>query len=108
VLDAVEAAEELGTPPTVGDLASALHVDQPRASRLVAGAVDAGLIERLAHPTDSRRTRLARTAHGRRASRAMHRQRQARFAAAMADWSGAERAAFAALLTRFVAAIETQ
>jgi DNA-binding MarR family transcriptional regulator len=106
VLDAVEAAEERGTPPTVGDLASALHVDQPRASRLVAAAVDTGLVERVAHPTDSRRTWLVRTANGRRASRAMHRQRQARFAAAMADWSRAERETFAALLTRFVATIE--
>jgi DNA-binding MarR family transcriptional regulator len=106
VLDAVEAAEERGAPPTVNDLATSLHVDQPRASRLVAAAVDAGLVQRSADPADSRRTRLVRTAHGRRVSRAMHRQRQGRFAAAMADWSSADRDMFATLLTRFIGALE--
>jgi DNA-binding MarR family transcriptional regulator len=74
----------------------------------VAAAVDAGLVVRAARAADRRRELRARSAEGRRASRAMHRQRQARFAAAMADWSGAEQATFAALLTRFVAAIEGQ
>jgi hypothetical protein len=36
----------------------------------------------------------------------MHRQRQERFAAAMADWSSADRDTFATLLTRFVGALE--
>ena len=107
VLDAVEAAEEAGAPMTVTDIAAALHLDQPRASRVVAAAVDAGWIRRRAHQTDGRRTCLERTPEGQRVSTAVHRQRQATFAAAMSDWSAAERATFARLLGRFVAALDT-
>ncbi len=102
VLDAVEAAEEAGEAPTVGDIADAMRIDQPRASRVVAAAVDAGLIRRLADPADGRRSLLATTAGGRRAAAAMHGQRCARFADAMADWTSDERDTFARLLARFV------
>jgi DNA-binding MarR family transcriptional regulator len=107
VLDAVEAAEEASAPPTITEIAAALHLDQPRASRLVAATVDAGWVRRQAHPTDGRRTCLKRTREGRRVSAAVHRQRQATFAAAMSDWSPAEKATFARLLSRFVEALDT-
>jgi DNA-binding MarR family transcriptional regulator len=106
VLDAVEAAEVSGTPATVTGIADALHVDQPRASRLVAAAVDAGWLRRQAHPTDGRRSCLQRTREGRRVSSVVHRQRQAVFDAAMHDWSRADRATFARLLTRFVEGLQ--
>lgn len=106
VLDVVEAAEEAGVPTTTTDVAAALHVDQPRASRLVAAAVAAGLIERRADAGDGRRSLLVRTTQGRAALQAVHRQRQARFGRAMRDWTPEERATFAWLLGRFVAALE--
>ena len=107
VLDAIEAAEETGTSPTVTEIATALHLDQPRASRLVAATVDAGWVRRHAHPSDGRRSCLARTRKGLRVSAAVHGQRQSTFVAAMTDWSAADRATFARLLSRFVEALDT-
>jgi DNA-binding MarR family transcriptional regulator len=75
VLDAVEASP---VPLGVTGVGSALGVDQPRASKLAAAAVDAGLL-RVADQADGRRSHLALTAEG--------------------------RATFADLLTRFVAAL---
>src|SRR5829696_8284699 len=54
VLDAIEAAEQAGTPATVSGVASALNVDQPRGSKLVAAAVEAGLVRREADQADVR------------------------------------------------------
>ena len=102
VLDAVEAAAE---PLGVTAVAAALDVDQPRASKLVAAAVDAGLLRRVADQDDGRRSHLALTPSGRERLDAVHSARQARFGAAMADWTAAERETFAALLTRFVTAL---
>ncbi|MFD4429251.1 MarR family transcriptional regulator, partial [Nocardia sp. NPDC058497] len=45
-----EAAE-----PTVSTVAAALAVDQPRASKLVAAAVTAGYLRRVADQSDGRR-----------------------------------------------------
>src|SRR5687767_15683578 len=55
VLDAVEAAEEAGSTATVSTEAVALDAAQPRASKLVATAVDAGLLRRVADQTAGRR-----------------------------------------------------
>ena len=102
VLDVVEAAEQAGAPASVSSLAAALPIDQPRASKLVAAAVEAGLVRREADQTDGRRALLVRTEAGRAATDEVHRFRGSIFAAAMADWSDADRADFARLLTRFV------
>ncbi|WP_434440723.1 MarR family winged helix-turn-helix transcriptional regulator [Lentzea sp. E54] len=102
VLDVVETAERTGAQATVSSVASALHVDQPRASKLVTSAVDAGLVSRIADKADGRRVLLVRTPQGRATSAELHRARQNACAVAMAGWSDAERAEFARLLTRFV------
>src|SRR6478735_5423227 len=57
VLDAVAGANA----DTVGTLAPALGVDQPRASRLVAQAVSSGHLERVADQQDGRRAVLRLT-----------------------------------------------
>ncbi|PPK68054.1 MarR family winged helix-turn-helix transcriptional regulator [Actinokineospora auranticolor] len=98
VVDVVEDQE----PCTVGAVAAALAVDQPRASRLVAAAVEAGLVERRADQSDGRRTLLALTRAGRAHADEVHRFRQGVFAEAMADWPPDKRAAFAGMLTDFV------
>ncbi|MEV6276455.1 MarR family winged helix-turn-helix transcriptional regulator [Nocardia sp. NPDC051832] len=100
VLDAV--AERDGD-CTVGDIATALDVDQPRASRLVAGAVADGLLERRADRVDARRVLLHLTADARVALEHARSVRQEFFGRAIADWPDADRAEFARLLTRFVA-----
>jgi DNA-binding MarR family transcriptional regulator len=102
VLDAIEAAEQAGTPATVSSIAATLNVDQPRASKLVAAAVEAGLVRREADQTDGRRTPLVRTERGDAVFEELHRFRRSIFATAMSDWTDADRAAFARLLTRFV------
>ena len=62
VLDAIES----GGPLTVNGVADALGVDQPRGSRLVARAVEAGLVRRGADPDDGRRSVLVLTPRGAR------------------------------------------
>jgi DNA-binding MarR family transcriptional regulator len=100
VIDAIEAAgpEPLG----VNGIAEALGVDQPRASKLVAAAVAAGLVRREADQLDGRRTNLALTRAGHDRLAAVHTLRRARFAEAMTDWPDADKQTFAVLLTRFV------
>ena len=102
VLDAIDAAEQAGTPATVSSVAAALNIDQPRASKLVAAAVLAGLVRREADQSDGRRALLVRTERGATLSEELHRFRRSIFATAMSDWTDADRAAFARLLTRFV------
>lgn len=99
VLDAVEEGAR-----TVTEVARALTVDQPRASRLVAQAVRAGLVVREADQADGRRALLALTARGRALLERVHRFRRGMAERAMEDWSAADRAAFAELLPRFVEA----
>ncbi|MFG1798535.1 MarR family winged helix-turn-helix transcriptional regulator [Nocardia sp. NPDC049149] len=98
VLDAVAADEST----TVSTIAPALGVDQPRASRLVAQAVSLELLERVADQQDGRRAVLRLTGAGRQAVATAQTGRRTAMAAAMSDWTAAERAEFARLLTRFV------
>ncbi len=102
VLDAIEVAEQAGTPATVSGVAATLNVDQPRASKLVASAVEAGLVRRQADQADGRRAPLVRTDLGQALFEELHRHRRSIFARAMAEWTGAERAEFARLLASFV------
>jgi DNA-binding MarR family transcriptional regulator len=102
VLDAVEGEEEAGRASSVGSVATALGVDQPRASRLVTRAIESGFLERCADQADGRRSLLALTPAGRARLEAVHTVRQSAFAEAMATWTQAERRQFASLLSRFV------
>jgi DNA-binding MarR family transcriptional regulator len=97
----VDALSE-GGEPNVGTVAERLGVDPSRASRLVAAAVDAGHVRRVASQEDGRRIDLELTASGKALHERVRQLRQAWLAEAMADWTDAERAAFARLLDRFV------
>jgi DNA-binding MarR family transcriptional regulator len=103
VMDAIEAAGE--QPIGVNGVAEALGVDQPRASKLVAAAVTAGLVRREADQQDGRRTNLVLTEAGRERLETVHSYRRQRFATAMHDWPETDRETFAVLLTRFVAGL---
>jgi DNA-binding MarR family transcriptional regulator len=105
VFGVLDAVEERG-PSSVTELAGALSVDQPRASRLVARAVDEGLLVRQADQRDGRRTTLSLTPLGKRQVAAAHEARQRIFAQAMADWPESDRETFARLLTSFIAALD--
>ena len=108
VLDAVEAAGQAGRAMTVNGVADALGVDQPRASRLVARAVDAGLVRRGADPEDGRRSVLSLTTRGHRLLAGVHRARRVAVEAALAGWSPEDRQTFARLLGAFVEGWERQ
>ncbi len=99
---AVVDAVEQHFPCTVSTIAAALSVDQPRASRLVARAVDEGLVARSADQDDGRRILLHLTKAGTAHATQVHRFRQTLFAEAMTGWSPHQVATFARLLTRFV------
>ncbi|MET7990454.1 MarR family winged helix-turn-helix transcriptional regulator [Amycolatopsis sp. NPDC005232] len=102
LLDVVEDFADRGDPATVTSLALALGVDQPRASRLVARAVDQDDLQREADQSDGRRTVLALTPAGRARLDALHTFRRTVFAEAMSPWSAEDRATFARLLTSFI------
>jgi DNA-binding MarR family transcriptional regulator len=99
LLDALEPR-----PRTVTDLADATGVDQPRASRLVADAVDRGLVRRGVDPADARRAIVELTASGRAFLTAAHGTRRQAVETALGGFSVDEAARFAELLDRFVAA----
>lgn len=101
LLDALEAAPQ---PPSVGQLADAIGVDQPRASRLVQAAVEAGHARREIDPADARRSAIVLTDAGRRVLAGARDTRRGAVESALAGFTPEEAAEFARLLTRFVAA----
>lgn len=104
-VDAVdEAAEDSGRGVSVGTVAERLGVDPSRASRLVARAVRAGYLARVASQDDGRRILLELTEAGRTLVEAMHAHRRAEFGQAMRDWPEHDRQEFARLLARFTCA----
>lgn len=101
LLDAIEGAERA---PSVSELADMIGVDQPRASRLVQAAVDAGHARREADPADARRSAIVLTASGRALLAAARENRRTAVETAVAGFTPAETDEFARLLTRFIAA----
>jgi DNA-binding MarR family transcriptional regulator len=97
LLEAVAAASH---PLSVGEIAEAVGVDQPRASRLVQQSVELGLVRREADPDDARRTRVALTDAGTRLVRGFRGERREAIDAALAAFTDAERAELARLLTK--------
>ena len=108
-LDAVLAVdvgpEQPGQEVTVGLVAERLGVDPSRASRLVAAAIRAGHLRRVASQADGRRIHLETTDAGREVAEAAHRARQALYDRLMRDWSQRDRREFARLLGRFTDAL---
>jgi DNA-binding MarR family transcriptional regulator len=102
VLDVIEECEQAGEPCMVASVRTALSVDQPRASRLVAKAVEDGFVRRDADQRDGRKALLRMTNAGRAALDQVHGVRRQRFAEAMAGWSAREQETFAKLLSRFM------
>ncbi len=101
VADAIGRLTASGPAVTVGAVAEQLDIDPSTASRLVAHATAAGLINRRPCSGDGRRADLRLTAAGERIRQAVRRLRAEYLADLIADWSAAERADFARLLTRF-------
>jgi DNA-binding MarR family transcriptional regulator len=104
VVDAIdEAVRSEADGVSVATVAERLVVDPSQASRLVAEAVRAGLVERLASQADGRRSLLRLTDSGRGLIAATRQAKRRLLGAQIDDWSDAEVAAFADLLGRFSA-----
>ncbi|MEX0151973.1 MarR family transcriptional regulator [Microbacterium sp. LMI1-1-1.1] len=97
MLDALLAA---GDALSVGAIAEAVGVDQPRASRLVQQAVQMGLIEREPDPDDARRTRVRLTPEGERLVSRVRGRRMDAVRSALDSFTDAERAELARLLSK--------
>lgn len=107
VIDAVDEGSGLGEEAvTVGFVADRLAVDPSRASRIVAGAVKAGYVRRVASQEDGRRSCLELTEPGRSAIAAAHRTRQDFYARVMKGWTPEEQREFARLITKFVDSLD--
>ncbi|MHC2998366.1 MarR family winged helix-turn-helix transcriptional regulator [Microbacterium sp. HJ5] len=97
LLEALAAASH---PLSVGEIADAVGVDQPRASRLVQQAAQLGLVRREADPDDARRTRVALTDAGTALVRGFRGERREAVDTALAGFTDDERAELARLLTK--------
>ncbi len=95
--------DRLGDGASVNELAAAIGVDQPRASRVVADCVARGLVTKETDPTDARRSVIALTDAGRAVLDERRRERRAAVEQALQGFTVEERAQFAELLARFVA-----
>lgn len=86
---------------SVGEIAEAVGVDQPRASRLVQQSVELGLVAREPDPDDARRTRVRLTPEGQGLVSGFRGRRRDAVRNALASFSDAERVEFARLLAKF-------
>jgi DNA-binding MarR family transcriptional regulator len=92
---------ESDTEITIGAVADRLDVDPSTASRLVGGAIDAGMVTRRASEVDARRAQLALTDEGRAVLGHAAKVRRDYIGSLMTDWSEEDRETFARLLTEF-------
>ncbi|MEU6248605.1 MarR family transcriptional regulator [Glycomyces sp. NPDC047010] len=86
----------------ISQIAEAIDVDRPRASRLTAALLADGLIEREAAPGDQRYATIRLTAAGRDFVGRVHAARRRSVAEALGGFSEDEARTLAALLERFV------
>ncbi|MEP6481140.1 MAG: MarR family winged helix-turn-helix transcriptional regulator, partial [Rhodoglobus sp.] len=87
----------------ISEIADAIGVDQPRASRLVNEAVERGLVTRRADERDARRSVVELSAAGRTFLESAHATRRSAVTEGLDGFSVDEIATFASLLSRFVA-----
>ena len=88
---------------TVGGVAHQLGVDRSVASRLVADAVAAGLVERSTSSRDARRAAVSLTTEGAALLAHAEAWQEEAFARLTADWEDADRARLAGYLCRLAA-----
>lgn len=100
MLDALAAGDGM----SVSDIAAAIGVDQPRASRLVNESVERGFVRRTPDPADGRRSVVELSGTGRRMLQAAHENRRGAVTQAVSGFTKDEVETFARLLSRFVAA----
>lgn len=109
VVDAVEAGPDAGTDEvSVGAVAERLSIDPSQASRLVAQAIEDGLIRREASQRDGRRIGLILTEAGAALVARKRKLRRAYVDGLMAGWPAQDRRDFARLLDRFTRPLDDE
>ncbi|CDK00077.1 Transcriptional regulator [Microbacterium sp. C448] len=96
----LETLAQASGPLSVGEIADAIGVDQPRASRLVQQGVELGVVRREADPDDARRTRVALTDAGSALVRGFRGDRREAVDRALSSFTEQERADLARLLNK--------
>jgi DNA-binding MarR family transcriptional regulator len=104
MLEALAAADAEGRQLSVSSLATAIGVDQPRASRLVQEGVERGLVRRVPDPSDARRALIQLTTAGRSQLGEVQDHRRSAVETALASFTPEEARTFAELFARFVQA----
>lgn len=94
-------AAECDSEITIGAVADRLDVDPSTASRLVGGAIEAGMVTRRASEADARRAQLTLTDAGRAVLDHAANVRRKYIGGLMADWSAEDKETFGRLLARF-------
>ncbi len=104
VVSALDAVDEGPAAPrqevTVGLVAERLAIDPSRASRIVAAAVQAGYLRRVASQADGRRIHLELTHAGQQLIDSVRQYRQEHFAKLLHDWTSHDRDELARLLAK--------
>src|SRR5689334_2163652 len=99
ILEAIDAAGR-GSTAQIADVAVELGLDRSNASRMLAAAVDAGLVTKTVSLRDARRTELGITPDGQDLLRAARDWQEQTFARMTAGWPAADARRFAAYLVR--------
>jgi len=102
VLEAIDASHAQG-PAAIRDVAVELGLDRSNASRMLAAAVDAGLVAKTVSRTDGRRTELRPTASGYELLTSARAWQQHTFTQLVADWPALDALRFAGYLQRLAA-----
>lgn len=106
VIDTVEQSSGDGAEVvSVGTVARQMAIDPSRASRLVAEAIEAGYVRRVACQSDGRRTGLELTPAAGPVTEQAHRIRREYYQNLMSGWTPAEQRTFSRLLARFTDAM---
>lgn len=92
-------------PLNVRQLAAACAMDAASASRQVVALVEEGLVERRTTDGDARSVDLSLTVHGREVYERIAGYRLDHLAGVLSDWTAADKATLAALVTRLSAAL---
>jgi len=101
IISAVEAGPAGDSEVTVGMVAERLSIDPSRASRIVADAVDKGLVRRVASQADARRIGLELTDTGKSHAAAIRAYKWSLFAQTLGEWPEEDLVTFARLFDRF-------
>ena len=101
VISAIESGPSADGEITVGLIAERLAIDPSRASRIVADAVDKGIIRRVASQADARRIGIELTETGRSHAAAVRRYKWNAFAEVLGNWPEEELVTFARLYEKF-------